>query len=188
VFHEILVAVLGQRVTAGEAMRAWRALCRAASSPAPGPMELLLPPDPAVLGAQPYWWYHRFGVDRHRAETIIRMARRASRLDSLAVAGATPADVAAHLRLHAGIGPWTVGKVVGSALGDPDAVCEGDFHLPNTVAWALAGEPRADDARMLELLEPYRGQRGRVVRLLELSGMAAPKFGPRQPISRISDR
>jgi hypothetical protein len=32
---------------------------------------------------------------------------------------------------------------------------------------------------MLELLEPYRGQRARVVRLLEASGLAAPRFGPR---------
>ncbi len=55
----------------------------------------------------------------------------------------------------------------------------GDFHTPNTVSWALAGEARADDTRMLELLEPYRGQRARVVRLLELAGVAAPRFGPR---------
>ena len=53
----------------------------------------------------------------------------------------------------------------------PDAVSVGDFHLPNLVAFALAGEPRGDDARMLELLEPYRGQRARVIRLLELSGI-----------------
>ena len=41
------------------------------------------------------------------------------------------------------------------------------------MAWALAGEPRADDARMLELLEPYRGQRGRVQRLLEVGRIDA---------------
>ena len=55
----------------------------------------------------------------------------------------------------------------------------GDFHLPNLVAYALAGEPRGDDARMLELLEPYRGQRARVMRLLELSGIRPPRYGPR---------
>ena len=63
------------------------------------------------------------------------------------------------------------------ALGDADAVSVGDYHLPNQVAWALAGEARADDARMLELLEPYRGQRGRVIRLLLAGarvGMPAP--------------
>jgi hypothetical protein len=32
---------------------------------------------------------------------------------------------------------------------------------------------------MLELLEPWRGHRARVVRLLELSGLRPPAFGPR---------
>ena len=64
-----------------------------------------------------------------------------------------------------GIGPWTAAEVGVRALGDADAVSVGDFHLPNLVAFALAGEPRGTDARMLELLEPYRGQRARVVRL-----------------------
>ena len=65
------------------------------------------------------------------------------------------------------------------ALGDSDAVSVGDYHLPNLVSWALAGEPRGDDDRMLELLEPYRGQRGRVVRLLERGVRHAPRYGPR---------
>jgi hypothetical protein len=53
------------------------------------------------------------------------------------------------------------------------------------VAWALAGEPRGDDARMLELLDPYRGHRGRVLRLLAAGGVVAPRFGPRSPIRSI---
>ncbi|MGZ4152311.1 MAG: DNA-3-methyladenine glycosylase 2 family protein, partial [Actinomycetota bacterium] len=78
-----------------------------------------------------------------------------------------------------GIGPWTVAGVARLALGDTDAVSVGDFHLPNTVCWALAGEPRGTDERMLELLEPYRGQRGRVQRLLEAGKISAPAYGPR---------
>jgi 3-methyladenine DNA glycosylase/8-oxoguanine DNA glycosylase len=87
-----------------------------------------------------------------------------------------------------GIGPWTLAEVGRIAFGDPDAISVGDYHLPNLVAWALVREPRADDARMLELLEPYRGQRGRVQRLLEASGIGAPRYGPRmapQPIAGI---
>ena len=53
-----------------------------------------------------------------------------------------------------------------SAMGDPDAVAVGDYHLKNLVVHALAGEPRGTDERMLELLAPYAGQRGRVIRLL----------------------
>jgi NAD(P)-dependent dehydrogenase (short-subunit alcohol dehydrogenase family) len=67
----------------------------------------------------------------------------------------------------------------GSGTCDPDAISVGDYHMPDTVAWALAGEPRADDARMLELLEPYLGQRGRVQRLLEVGRVTAPRYGPR---------
>ena len=83
------------------------------------------------------------------------------------------------LRAVAGIGRWTAAEVGIRAFGDPDAVSVGDFHLPNLVAWALAGEPRGSDERMLELLEPYRGQRGRVIRLLESSGIRPPRYGPR---------
>jgi len=39
---------------------------------------------------------------------------------------------------------------------------------------------------MLELLEPYRGQRGRVVRLLEASGLSAPRYGPRMALRSIA--
>ena len=91
----------------------------------------------------------------------------------------------ARLRAIPGIGPWTAAEVGVRALGDVDAVSVGDFHLPNLVAFALAGEPRGTDARMLELLEPYRGQRALVVRWLELSGIAAPRYGPRLALRRI---
>ena len=62
----------------------------------------------------------------------------------------------------------------------------GDYHLPHQVSWALTGEPRGDDARMLELLEPYRGHRGRVIRLLEAGGVTAPRFGPRMSRQSIA--
>ena len=41
------------------------------------------------------------------------------------------------------------------------------------------------DERMLELLKPYLGQRARVIRLLTLSGIGAPRFGPKQPLRDI---
>jgi 3-methyladenine DNA glycosylase/8-oxoguanine DNA glycosylase len=89
------------------------------------------------------------------------------------------------LRAFPGLGPWTAAGVAAVALGDPDAVPVGDFHIPHMVSWALAREPRGDDQRMLELLEPYRGHRGRVVRLLMLAGVTAPRYGPRMPLRWI---
>ena len=47
------------------------------------------------------------------------------------------------------------------------------------VGWALTGR-KADDAGMLELLEPYAGHRHRVSRLLGLGGRPARR-GPRMP-------
>ena len=74
------------------------------------------------------------------------------------------------------------------ALGDPDAVSVGDYHVKHQVAWILAREPRGTDERMLQLLEPFRPHRGRVQRLIESSGIREPAFGPRmerRPIDRI---
>ena len=93
-------------------------------------------------------------------------------------------DAYARLRAMPGVGPWTAAEVALRALGDRDAVSVGDYHLPSLVAFALAGERRATDERMLELLEPFRGHRGRVIRLLEESGIRPEAHGPRmQPRS-----
>ena len=81
-----------------------------------------------------------------------------------------------------GVGAWTAAKIGLTALGDADAVPVGDYHLPNTVAWVLAREARADDERMLELLDPYAGHRGRVIRLIQAAGIHAPRRGPRAPL------
>ncbi len=138
---------------------------------------------PRRLAALPYYAFHPFGVEQRRADTIRRATARADWLEAIVD---LPVDEAyARLTALPGIGPWTAAEVAVRALGDPDAVSVGDFHLPNLVAFALAGEPRADDARMLELLEPWRGERARVIRLLELSGIDAPKYGPRLTPRRI---
>lgn len=180
-FDALLPAILEQQVTGGEARRAYRTLIRRHGEPAPGPHGLLLAPSPAVLAEMAYHAFHPLGVERRRAEVIRRASRLAPRLE-----GASADAVRRVLLSVRGIGPWTVAEVVRVSHGDPDALSVGDYHLPNVVAWALAGEPRADDARMLELLEPYRGQRGRVQRLLELSGIWPPKYGPRAPERNIA--
>jgi 3-methyladenine DNA glycosylase/8-oxoguanine DNA glycosylase len=181
-FEALLPAICEQKVTGVEARAAFRGIVRAFGTPAPGPSGLRLPPTSSVLAGLPYFAFHRFGLERRRAEVIIATARLAPRLE-----GRDPVEIIRRLGAVPGIGPWTMAEVARLAFGDPDAVSVGDFHLPNLVAWALAGEPRADDARMLELLEPYRGQRGRVQRLLEASGLQAPRYGPHMAPRRIAD-
>jgi 3-methyladenine DNA glycosylase/8-oxoguanine DNA glycosylase len=180
-YHELLPVVLAQRITAGEAINQWWRLCRDFGDPAPGPFErLLIPPAPSVLGAVPAWRLHRLGIEAKRAETLRAVAKVADHLWRWVEWG--PPAAAEKLALVRGIGAWTIGAVLGPAMGDTDAVAIGDFHIPSMVAYNLAGEARADDTRMLELLEPFRPHRGHVIRLLGLAGVAAPKFGPRQRI------
>ncbi|MGK5678462.1 DNA-3-methyladenine glycosylase family protein [Actinoplanes sp. URMC 104] len=178
VFRSVLRAVLEQKVTGKEAHRAYRMICNRLSEPAPGPVELMLPPDPDVIAATPYWVFHPFGMEQRRTQALQRAALVAARLE-----GCTDsADATRRLTSLPGIGPWTAAEVVRVAFGDPDAVSVGDFHIPNTVAWALAGEVRGTDERMLELLEPFRGHRGRVCDLFAHGRIGAPKFGPRMTI------
>jgi 3-methyladenine DNA glycosylase/8-oxoguanine DNA glycosylase len=88
------------------------------------------------------------------------------------------------LRAIPGIGEWTLNEVGVVALGDGDAVSVGDYHLKNWVAWALAGQPRGTDEQMVELLEPYRPYRARMMRIIGLSGLKAPRYGPRLTIQK----
>jgi 3-methyladenine DNA glycosylase/8-oxoguanine DNA glycosylase len=185
VLESLVPAILEQKVTGDEARRGFRGLVRSYGEAAPGPAELglRLPPQPAVLAVLPYEAYHPLGIERRRAELIRRVAGRAAWVEATVDLPLPEA----HARLTAlpGLGPWTAAEVATRALGDRDAVSVGDYHLPNLVAWLLAREPRGDDARMLELLEPYRGHRAVVVRLLETSGLRPPRYGPRLQPGRI---
>ena len=184
VFDALVPAVLEQKVTGVEAKRAWHGLVRLTGEPAPGPVPLMLTPTPERILDVASYEFHQLGVERRRAETIQRCARVAHRLEEAVPFGADALD--ARLRSIAGVGVWTSAEIRAVALGDPDAVSVGDYHLSNSVSYALAGEPRGDDDRMLELLAPFAGHRGRVTRLIEASGLRAPRRGPRMRARRIA--
>ena len=179
---EVLVpAVIEQKVTGKEAFRGYAALVRRFGSPAPGPAPhgMRVPPAPETWRRIPSWEWHRAGVDPQRMRTVMGAARVAHRLEEVV---ALPREEALRrLRAVPGIGVWTAAEVVQRALGDGDEISVGDYHLAGFVGWALLGRP-LDDAGMVELLEPWRPHRQRVVRLLEVSGATKPRFGPRMPI------
>ncbi|GEE01310.1 hypothetical protein nbrc107696_17560 [Gordonia spumicola] len=176
VWEALVANVLEQKVVGSEAHRAWRYLLRRYGEPAPGPV----PPDMRVPPPRETWRditeadWHRSGAEPVRMRTI----RAAARVDV-----ERQADALTTLR---GIGPWTAAHTRIRALGDPDAVPVGDYHTPSIVGTTLIGE-RIDDARMLELLEPYRGQRYRVIRLCEVAGTAPERRGARMPVRDYRD-
>lgn len=180
VVHFLARNVVRQLVPWPDAQRYWRDLVRLQGAAAPGPGELLLPPAPTWLRDRAPSELRRLGLGGRQGDTLRRVGAYARRLEE---AAALPGDERRRRLLALpGLGPWTVESTLGIGLGDPDAVPTGDYHLPNAVSWALAGEPRADDARMLDLLEPFRGQRWRVLHLLVVAGVHAPRFGPKAPL------
>lgn len=158
-------AVLGQLVQGIEARRSTAQLAALAGVPTAG--QLWCWPTATALGRTPAYAMRRCGISLRCAGALYRSA-----LDDL------PLERVRHdmdgldrrLRAIPGIGVWTSAEAR-FALGDPDAVSVGDYNLPGIVCHALAGAERGEctDELMLELLEPYRGQRGRVIRLVVLA-------------------
>ena len=184
VVEALVRTVIGQKVVGDDARGSYLRMAAALGEAAPGPRPLTLPPDAKTLAGLGYTAFHEWGIGRTRAETLIRVARHTGRLEE---AAAMPlSDAYDRITAVPGIGAWTAGKIGSIALGDADAVPVGDYNLPNGVAWALAGEARADDARMLELLDGFRPHRARVIRLLHHAGIRPPRFGPRSPRRHIA--
>lgn len=181
VWDVLCLAVLEQKVTGVESRRSWRELIGVAGTPAPGPAPagMRVPPTPEALLAVPDWVWHRCGVDGARRRALRAAATVAGRLEE--AVGLAPEAALTRLQVVPGIGPWTAAEVAQRALGDADHVSVGDFHLAKFVGSALVGR-RVDDDGMLALLAPYRPQRHRLVRVLEISGYSAPRYGPRASI------
>ncbi|HEV7655082.1 MAG TPA: DNA-3-methyladenine glycosylase 2 family protein [Mycobacteriales bacterium] len=178
VLDSMIPAILEQKVTGTQAHQAWSFLLQryGGAAPGPAPAGLRVPPPPAVLLTVPTWDWHRAGVDGRRQRAIRAAATVAARLEECC--SLSPAQALARLRVVPGIGVWTAAETAQRALGDADAVSVGDFHIPGLVGHFLIGR-RVDDDGMLALLAEYAPHRHRVVRLIELSGVGKPRYGPR---------
>jgi 3-methyladenine DNA glycosylase/8-oxoguanine DNA glycosylase len=183
IWQELLLVLLGQRVTTEEAVKSWTRMVYAWGEPAPGPLELRLPPAPSAVASATYVDLHRFNVERRRADAILLAARRANRLEEAATM--TAADARVRLSALPGLGPWTATSVITSSHGDPDTIVLRDYGLPTMVNHAFTGDARrlpADeggDEIMCRHLAPWTGHRQRIVRLLYTAGVSAPRRGPR---------
>lgn len=174
VWESLVPTIIEQKITGQEAFGAFRTLVRRYGEPAPGEHGLMLQPTPEQLRAIPSWEWLRVPIDGGRSRPLLAAARVAASLERAAQQPLEEFD--RRLRSLPGIGVWTSAEVRATALGDPDAVSFGDYHVAKNIGWALTGEA-VDDDGLAELLEPYRPHRQRVQRLLAHAGR--PRRGPR---------
>ena len=171
VFEAIVPTVLEQKVTSQEAHEAWRRIVWAWGEDAPGPNGVRLGPDAKRLAGEPYYAYHRHGVEKKRTDIVRRLASRVDRVEEAMALGR------ARLEAFAGVGEWTSAKVAQVAWADADAVQIGDYHLAKIVVYALTGKRGGDDDAMLELLAPFAPHRGRAARILKWGAGKPPARG-----------
>jgi 3-methyladenine DNA glycosylase/8-oxoguanine DNA glycosylase len=183
VFEMLLAAILEQKITTIEAHRSWARLITkyGEAAPGPAPAGMRVAPPAEVWRRIPSWDWHRAGVDPKRSRAAMEATRVASSLERTLALGRGGAEVAKRLRTVPGVGIWTAAETSQRAHGDPDAPSIGDLHLATLVGHALVGKA-VDDEGMLELLEPWRGHRQRVIRLIYRSGARTPRRAPRMTI------
>ncbi len=183
-YEALATTAIGQRVVRADAQASRTRLAKRFGTVFHGLPTAVFPTPDSILGI-PDHDFHLAGVERSRARVVRVAAKHSDRLESLDTL--TGADAIESLRRLPGVGPWTAGLTSSIAGGDPDAVPIGDLHLPRMVTHALCGEA-GDDDRMLELLEPYRGHRMRIIRMVKFAGAGPPRHMPqptRHDISRI---
>lgn len=174
-YESLVTTAIGQRVVTADAGQSRYRLAAAwGDTSLGGPMGIL--PSPETMLTLYDHDFHEVGIERSRARVLRVAAKYADRLERLAD---VPGGDAVHwMQQLPGIGPWTAGLTSAIAGGDPDAVPVGDLHVPGMVTYAFTGEV-GDDAAMLEVLEPFAGHRGRVVRMVKAGGAGPPKHHPK---------
>lgn len=183
---ELCTVVLEQKVTQRQARASWRWLADSFGEPSPAgkPAPKIAPRPESILHIQSWQW-HAGWVQPFLARTLKNVASRATALHRLA--NRPLDDIHTGLTSLPGIGPWTIAETLQRTHGAADLVSVGDFHLAHHIGEALTGK-RTDDAGMLELLEPWRGHRQRLVRLIYASGIRFSRFGPRLAATDFRDR
>ncbi|MFB6698390.1 hypothetical protein [Streptomyces rubiginosohelvolus] len=132
----------------------------------------------------PSWEWNRAGVDWSRAAAILRACSYAPRLEEADVM-ALP-EAMNRRQLVPGVSPWTAAEALQRTLGAADALARADLHLPVQVGYGLTGDRGGTDEQMLQLLEPYAGQRHRAARLILLGVRLLDRRDHRAPHSRIA--
>ena len=183
----LIPIVLEQLVTGPEATRAFQGLTKRFSEPAPGPFQpLMLPVKNEVLARLPPTEFLPMGIPRKIGETLTRVGVHGDALEQAAFLDVR--DCYDRLTSVRGIGPWTAYCVMYNGLGFTDCFAYGDYHVKNFVGYFLAGKDRSTDDEMVEMLAPFAPHRGVAARLIELSGLKAPQYGPKRGVRPLDPR
>lgn len=173
-------AVLEQKVTGKEAWFGWRYLVKNFGELVTvGDRSLVVPPSPRVWTQIPSWHWHKASVDSARSQALIRLMKAVPEFAPIERCR----EIQQRMLAVRGVGIWTTAEVSQRALGDPDAVSFADYHLAKEVVYTFTGRRDGTDEEMEALLEPWRGHRYRVQRLVELSGRHRPRRGPRMSVA-----
>ncbi len=179
VIQSLVPTIIEQRVTGQEAFAGYRRLVQRYGERAPGPgaeRRLWVPPTPEEVLRVPSWEWLRMHIDPARSRALVRACRVADALERAGSRGPDALDRA--LRSIPGVGRWSSAEVRSVALGDPDAVSFGDYHVAKDVGWAVTGRP-FDDGQLEGFLEPWRPQRNRAVGLIQYAAGHRPRRGAR---------
>ena len=179
--HTLPTHILQQKIAWRDAALIWRRLVSKHGASAPGPHGLKMPLSFEQLRHTPRAEYIAAGLSPSRIPLLREIGRLGHRIDTWyeeSIEG-----YAKKVQTLPQMGPWTTFHALGLSMGEPDVVVTGDYALPHTVAFALIGKPRSNDQEMLQLLEPFSGNRWRLVRLIWALNIVAPRRGPRMPPS-----
>ncbi len=175
VYEAVVQTTLHQRVSGSEAGHNWNRLCRRYGECWDG---LFAVPTPRRLLALSPAEFAACGIEQKR---MVPIKEAALRVQSYLPLETSPEEIGQTILTCRGVGVWTEQYVRGHFLADADAVPLGDYALPKTVSYFFEKNPKGTDDDMLRLLEPYRGQRFRILNWLEWADAGPPRRGPRLP-------
>lgn len=175
--------ILQQLISFRDACAGWRNLVQRYGTPVPHEPDLWYPPTPLELARLVSTQFIECGILPRHGRTIVDAMRRSRRIEQAWAAGQDPESlerVSSLLAKLPGIGPWTIGFLRGTSLGDADAELRGDYSHPGHVAYFFGGGAEATDEAMFRLLEPYRPHRFYAMSLIARGSPRPRRRGPRR--------
>ena len=162
----VIGGVFGQKVQVQRAVKARRMLARRYGEPAPGPHRAWVLPAPERVAEMGYYEFHPLGVEKKRADILLRVAREFPRIERSLGAEPTPEALQSRLRHVRGIGVWTAEIYAKFSLGRADAFAAGDLALQESARRLFELEDRPTERELRKMAEAWSPWRSVAARIL----------------------